>query len=113
LPPVAEKAGVIEIEFATGGRMRITGPVDVLTVAALMKALAKGKAAAMIPVPSGAHITASAAKFRCSRPAWREDPRYTPLRMDHRTESVLILRPFRSELQSLFWDIGRPCRFHS
>ncbi|MFY9897482.1 MAG: transposase, partial [Xanthobacteraceae bacterium] len=43
LPPVAERAGVIEIEFATGGRMRITGAVDALTVAALMKALAKGK----------------------------------------------------------------------
>ena len=41
--PVAERAGVIEIEFATGGRMRITGAVDALTVAALMKALAKGK----------------------------------------------------------------------
>ena len=26
--PVAERAGVIEIEFATGGRMRITGTVD-------------------------------------------------------------------------------------
>src|ERR1700751_2152348 len=26
-PPVAERAGVIEIEFATGGRMRIAGPV--------------------------------------------------------------------------------------
>ena len=43
LPPVAERAGVIEIEFATGGRMRITGAVDAPTVAALMKALAKGK----------------------------------------------------------------------
>src|SRR6476660_4139276 len=43
VPAVAERAGVIEIEFATGGRMRITGAVDVLTVAALMKALAKGK----------------------------------------------------------------------
>ena len=43
LPPVAERAGVIEIEFATGGRMRITGAVDVSTVAALMKALAKSK----------------------------------------------------------------------
>ena len=41
--PVAEKAGVIEIEFATGGRMRITGAVDAPTVTALMKALAKGK----------------------------------------------------------------------
>ena len=35
--------GSIEIEFATGGRMRITGPVDARTVSALMKALAKGK----------------------------------------------------------------------
>jgi len=42
-PPVAERAGVIEIEFATGGRMRITGTVDAPTVTALMKALAKGK----------------------------------------------------------------------
>jgi len=42
-PPLAERAGVIEIEFATGGRMRITGAVDAPTVAALMKALAKGK----------------------------------------------------------------------
>jgi hypothetical protein len=30
---------VIEIEFATGGRMRITGTVDARTVTALMKAL--------------------------------------------------------------------------
>ena len=41
-PPAAE-TGVIEIEFATGGRMRITGAVDAPTVTALMKALAKGK----------------------------------------------------------------------
>jgi transposase len=41
--PAAEKAGVIEIEFATGGRMRLSGPVDARTVAALMKALAKSK----------------------------------------------------------------------
>jgi transposase len=42
-PPVAERGGVIEIEFATGGRMRITGAVDAPTVTALLKALAKGK----------------------------------------------------------------------
>ena len=42
-PPVAERAGVIEIEFAAGGRMRITGAVEARTVAALMKALAKSK----------------------------------------------------------------------
>ena len=42
-PPVAARAGVIEIEFATGGRMRITGTVDAPTVTVLMKALAKGK----------------------------------------------------------------------
>jgi transposase len=42
-PAPGERVGVIEIEFATGGRMRITGPVDASTVSALMKALAKGK----------------------------------------------------------------------
>jgi transposase len=40
-PP--KTAGVIEIEFAGGGRMRITGAVAAATVSALMKALAKGK----------------------------------------------------------------------
>jgi len=34
---------VIEIEFAGGGRMRITGAVAAATVSALMKALSKGK----------------------------------------------------------------------
>jgi transposase len=43
VPAVSEPAGSIEIEFATGGRMRISGPVDARTVSALMKALAKGK----------------------------------------------------------------------
>ncbi len=38
-----EKVGVIEIEFAGGGRMRISGSVDASTVSALMKALTKGK----------------------------------------------------------------------
>ena len=38
-----ERTGVIEIEFATGGRMRIMGLVDPVTVTALMKALAQGK----------------------------------------------------------------------
>jgi transposase len=41
--PPPERAGVIDIEFAAGGRMRITGAVEASTVAALMKALAKGK----------------------------------------------------------------------
>jgi transposase len=41
--PAPERPGLIEIEFAAGGRMRITGPVDAATVSALMKALAKGK----------------------------------------------------------------------
>jgi transposase len=41
--PSPERTGVIEIEFAGGGRMRISGPVDASTVSALMKALAKGK----------------------------------------------------------------------
>lgn len=42
-PALPERAGVIEIEFPAGGRMRITGPADASTVAALMKALAKSK----------------------------------------------------------------------
>jgi transposase len=42
-PALPERAGVIEIEFASGGRMRISGSVDASTVAALMKALAKMK----------------------------------------------------------------------
>jgi transposase len=33
----------IEIEFATGGRMRMTGSVDRLTVSALIKALTRAK----------------------------------------------------------------------
>jgi len=38
-----EAPGVIEIEFDTGGRMRISGSVAASTVSALMKALAKGE----------------------------------------------------------------------
>jgi transposase len=38
-----EQAGTVEIEFATGGRMRITGSVNASTVSALIKALAKTK----------------------------------------------------------------------
>ena len=41
--PSPERAGVIEIEFATGGWMRISRPVDTLTVSALIKAPAKSK----------------------------------------------------------------------
>jgi len=43
VPAVSEPAGSIEVEFATGGRMRITGPVDATIVSALMKALVKSK----------------------------------------------------------------------
>ena len=43
LAPPVERAGVIEIEFATGGWMRITGAVEAPTVTALMKALARVK----------------------------------------------------------------------
>ncbi|MFO1427208.1 MAG: transposase [Steroidobacteraceae bacterium] len=41
--PPAERAGTIEIELTGGGRMRITGAVEARMVAALMRALAKGK----------------------------------------------------------------------
>lgn len=43
ISPLRVTAGVIDIEFATGGRMRITGPVDPLTVSALIRALSKVK----------------------------------------------------------------------
>ena len=42
-PETPERTGIIEIEFAGGGRMRICGSVAASTVSALMKALAKGK----------------------------------------------------------------------
>ncbi len=35
--------GAIEVEFATGARMRITGPVDASTARAMITALAKSK----------------------------------------------------------------------
>jgi transposase len=41
--PSSEPAGTVEIEFAAGGRMRITGAVDASTVSALIRVLAKGK----------------------------------------------------------------------
>ena len=43
-PPISsEPTGIIEIEFAAGGRMRITGSVPAPTVTALLKALVRGK----------------------------------------------------------------------
>jgi len=41
--PSLERAGTVEIEFATGGRMRISGSVDAATVSALIRMLVKGK----------------------------------------------------------------------
>jgi transposase len=41
--PLQEHAGVIEIEFASGGRMRVSGAVEAATVSALVRALATGK----------------------------------------------------------------------
>jgi hypothetical protein len=41
--PSSERTGTVEIEFATGGRMRISGSVDASTVSVLLKALAKPK----------------------------------------------------------------------
>jgi transposase len=38
-----EAPGVIEIEFAAGGRMRLTGPVDASTVKALIAVLGRNK----------------------------------------------------------------------
>ena len=41
-PPLPETGGVIEIEFAGGGRMRITGAVAAATVSALRRAGCRG-----------------------------------------------------------------------
>jgi len=38
-----ERTGTVEIEFATGCRMRMSGPVDAATVSALVRVLAKSK----------------------------------------------------------------------
>ena len=40
-PAVTAKTGTIEVEFATGGRMRITGPVEAPMLSALIRALGK------------------------------------------------------------------------
>jgi transposase len=41
--PRPEQPGTVEIEFAAGNRMRITGSVDASTVAALIRVLGKSK----------------------------------------------------------------------
>jgi transposase len=41
--PLPAPSGVIEIEFATGARLRITGAVDVATLSAAVAALAQGE----------------------------------------------------------------------
>jgi len=42
-PPERVAPGVIEIEFASGGRMRLTGPVESSTVKALVAVLGQSK----------------------------------------------------------------------
>jgi len=39
----AESAGMIEVEFAGGGRLRMSGPVDAATVKAVLAALGKAR----------------------------------------------------------------------
>jgi len=41
--PSGPAAGVIEIEFAAGGRMRITGAVEACLVSAAIETLARSK----------------------------------------------------------------------
>ncbi len=41
--PSAFPAGVIEVEFATGARLRIGGPIDAATVSAAITALARSE----------------------------------------------------------------------
>jgi transposase len=42
LAPGAASPSVIEVEFATGARLRIAGPIDAATVSAAITALARG-----------------------------------------------------------------------
>jgi transposase len=42
-PGSAESAGTIEVEFAGGGRLRMSGPVDAATVKAVLAALCKAR----------------------------------------------------------------------
>lgn len=42
-PALPVKSSVIEIEFATGARMRMTGPIEASAMSALIAALAKPK----------------------------------------------------------------------
>ena len=42
-PALSTESGAIEIEFANGARMRITGPVDDSVIGAVITALAKAK----------------------------------------------------------------------
>lgn len=42
-PGSTERAGMIEVEFASGGRLRMTGPVDAATVRAVLAALSKAR----------------------------------------------------------------------
>jgi transposase len=42
-PEVAAGAGTLEIDFATGARMRVSGAVDIAVMAAAVAALAQGR----------------------------------------------------------------------
>jgi transposase len=42
-PEMPAGAGTLEIKFATGARMRISGAVDIAVVAAAIAALAQGR----------------------------------------------------------------------
>ena len=53
-PSSLDRAGVIEIEFAGGGRMRITGSVPAPTRYGAHEGTGDGQRAAMIPLASGA-----------------------------------------------------------
>jgi transposase len=78
--PSPEQAGTVEIEFATGGRMRITGSVDSSTVSVLLKALAK----AVCPGPlimSGILYSLSLIGRRLGGSLSKKEPR--PAVVDH------------------------------
>ena len=54
--PVAERGGTIEIELATGGRMRITGTGGGAYGGGVDEGAGAGQATAMIAIPSGVQV---------------------------------------------------------
>jgi transposase len=54
--PLPATTGLIEIEFSAGARMRISGPVDPLTVSTMIKGVEQGRPGSMIALAAGTRV---------------------------------------------------------